>query len=281
MPVVTPLLNPAPDAPRPGIEVRRGDRLLADPHAVEVRLVNEGRRDIPSAAFDQRQPLILDVGAPIVEILKIASSPEREVLVTVQGASVKIGPALIVRRQEISLSLLVDGAASRLTCPQPPLIDIDVRYGESATSLRWRWWTAALGALVVTLVVLLNLPSDTPTGSVGSIHNAYIANIFSKNRLYLVDIKFSKDDCHVPPGENPSSCVDRLTGGDADSCPPTSKDCTATLVNIDEGKKKNSGEMEDLLRDCLNRRADITFSGKRDPAKSDYANVLLVVPSSN
>src|SRR4051794_11545497 len=59
MPVVTPLINAVPGAP-PGIEVRHNGRRLTYPYVVEMRLVNEGRRDIPSAAFDQHRPLTLD-----------------------------------------------------------------------------------------------------------------------------------------------------------------------------------------------------------------------------
>jgi hypothetical protein len=145
-------LNAAPGAP-PGIEVRRGGRLLADPYVVQVHLVNEGRRDIPSAAFDQQRPLTLDVGAPILEILKATGSPECEVPVTIQGTSVQIGPALIVRRQRMAFSLLVDGSAPRLTCPLPPLIDIDVRYGDPPTPSQMPWAVLAM-AVAVALGVL-------------------------------------------------------------------------------------------------------------------------------
>src|SRR5258708_35624925 len=69
MPVVTPLLNAGTDV-RQGLEVRRDGVVLADPHVLEVVLASRGRLDIPSTAFDKDRPLILDVGAPILDVLQ-------------------------------------------------------------------------------------------------------------------------------------------------------------------------------------------------------------------
>lgn len=163
MAVVAPLLNAGQGA-RDGIdriEVRHRDRVLTDPHVLEVTLVNEGRRDIPSNTFDQDQPLTLDVSAPILEILKTAASPNRALSVVPEGTALKIGPGLIVRRQKVSFSLLVDGSAPKLTCPQPPLINIDVRYDSPPrTSLATRLTlvTAAVAAWGAEVVVVGELP---------------------------------------------------------------------------------------------------------------------------
>src|SRR6266498_2108359 len=50
-------------------------QVLADPRVLTLELVSRGRKDIPSDAYDDRQPLRLDVGARIVEVFQTASRP--------------------------------------------------------------------------------------------------------------------------------------------------------------------------------------------------------------
>ncbi|MEV5707447.1 hypothetical protein [Actinoallomurus sp. NPDC052274] len=120
LPVVTPMLN-AEDDMREGIEVRRGGRVLTEPHVVEIKLISQSRLDIANHHFNAGRPLRLDVGAPIVEILKVSTQPSNREIpkVEVVGTGIEIGPALIGKRQEVSFFLLVDGPKPRLTCPHP------------------------------------------------------------------------------------------------------------------------------------------------------------------
>src|SRR6266496_479354 len=50
-------------------------QVLADPHVLTLELVSRGRKDIPSEAYDDHQPLRLDIGARIVEVLQATSEP--------------------------------------------------------------------------------------------------------------------------------------------------------------------------------------------------------------
>jgi hypothetical protein len=47
----------------------------AAPCELVLKLAGRGRKDIPSDAYDDRQPLTLDVGTRIAEILEITSVP--------------------------------------------------------------------------------------------------------------------------------------------------------------------------------------------------------------
>jgi hypothetical protein len=58
-----PLLS-APDGVRGELELRHDGRLLTDPQVLEVVLTVQGRRDIPSSAFDGGAPIRLDVAPP-------------------------------------------------------------------------------------------------------------------------------------------------------------------------------------------------------------------------
>src|ERR1039458_175888 len=101
----------APAGMRGDLELRHRGTALADPRVVTVELVSRGRRDIPSQAYNDRQPLVLDVGARIVEVLQVTSEPGilPPPQVIPDGTSLKIGPSLIGRRQQITINILIDG----------------------------------------------------------------------------------------------------------------------------------------------------------------------------
>lgn len=110
------------------LKVLHDDKELVDPYVLEIQLASKARRDIPSASFDQGQPLRVDVGVPIISLNKIdvirKSDPKPKV--EIDGATLKIGPSLIRKRQEITLAVLVDGPDARLSC-QSPIIDVRMR----------------------------------------------------------------------------------------------------------------------------------------------------------
>jgi len=74
MQAVAPLMV-APEGMRGDLELRHRGRLLADPRALTIELVSRGRKDIPNDAYNNGQPLCLDIGAPIVEVLQTTSEP--------------------------------------------------------------------------------------------------------------------------------------------------------------------------------------------------------------
>lgn len=136
------------------ITVSSGEQVLDQPYVLDIQLANQGRRDIPSSAFDTAEPIRLDVGCTIVAILRSPSMhvPRRTLLrqrshilergageprarlvvrgvyhprVEVDGTALKIGPSLLPKRQKFSLTLLVNGYP-QLTC-EAHLIDVEVR----------------------------------------------------------------------------------------------------------------------------------------------------------
>jgi hypothetical protein len=120
MPTVAPLLRQV----GADLEVRHEGQLLALPYAVKVQLVSRGRKDIPSSSFDNGEPIILDVGAPIVTGLSVDSDTDTMPPHVVKGTELHIGPGLIRKRQTLTFTLLTDGRPT-LTC-RNSLIDVQV-----------------------------------------------------------------------------------------------------------------------------------------------------------
>ncbi|MGP4111979.1 hypothetical protein ACTWP5_13815 [Streptomyces sp. 4N509B] len=152
----TALLRLGPsNAVRSTLEVRRNGAILTEPHVLEIELRNDGRRDIPSAAFDGGQPLRLDVGVPIVELLETSSAPHgyRVPPITVSGSALEVGPGMISRGQRLTLSVLADGRNPSLTL-DVALLDVRIRRRESGED--WKrvvlWATTAVVAALVSLV---------------------------------------------------------------------------------------------------------------------------------
>lgn len=127
MPVITPLITS--DTPvSSDLEVRLNGVALDEPHAVEVELACRGLRDIPSSAFDSGKPLRLDLGAPIVKVLNLKFYTNSYPLAwKIDGSILEIHPCLIKRNSVAVFSMLIDGYGFKLTCPNPPLIDVQVR----------------------------------------------------------------------------------------------------------------------------------------------------------
>jgi hypothetical protein len=126
MPVSAPLMS-APPGVRTDLRVLHGDKELADPHLLAIRLVSRGRRDIPSSSFDQDRPLLIDVGIPIIAVLETTFAPSEAPFpkVVAVGSELRIGPDLIRKRQAMDFLVLANGACARLS-DQNPLIDVTV-----------------------------------------------------------------------------------------------------------------------------------------------------------
>ena len=138
----------------------RGAR-LTDARALTIELISRGRKDIPSDAYNDGQPLQLEVGARIIEVLQVNSEPETlpRPQVRADGTSLLIGPSLIGRRHRITLTVLTEGGPPSLNC-MSSLIDIQVRRRADEQALQdavvpWvmPWLIGLLALLAIALVL--------------------------------------------------------------------------------------------------------------------------------
>jgi hypothetical protein len=152
---VVPVLDRArfgPHASVPTLTVSHKGHKLDNPHLVHVRLTNRSYHDIPSAAFDQDRPLIIDLGSPITALLDITYQPPDRLFpaAVAHGSVLEVGPGKIRSRSTVTFYLLTDGGVKRLKW-ENPLIDIAVRAVQPQTdsvpgisAKKVLGWTAAL-----------------------------------------------------------------------------------------------------------------------------------------
>lgn len=111
----TSLLPQLPRWKKDHVELRYKEQQVKDPYVVEIVLTNVGRKDIPSTAFDRQRPLVFGVGAYIIAILDVRRSlpgtPQPECDFD-WGSFVEMKPELLPARQEITISVLVDGSVT-------------------------------------------------------------------------------------------------------------------------------------------------------------------------
>lgn len=160
MPVVTSLLNRRPDLSHE-LKVVYGDKKLDCPHIVNIELTSRGRLDITREAFDDSQPIRLDVGTSIVECLKSTTSPpdRPEPACAISDSTLLVGPCLIGRRQTTVFTLLVDGPSPRLNKPQQSLIDVKFLPADISSGRTGRLVPLTMLAIIVAGIVLSTLIS--------------------------------------------------------------------------------------------------------------------------
>jgi len=156
---IVPLLSDAASHQvRDTVQIRVDGQVLQSAQVVELYLINRGRRDIPTEAFDQKRPLRIDVGASIVKVLNRVDSPGvRPPQITSEDSALTLGPDLFKRGQAVSVSLLVDGSEPTVTIPESPFIDIAVLElpavnGQPAFTGPWNTAAAAVVAAAFGLV---------------------------------------------------------------------------------------------------------------------------------
>jgi hypothetical protein len=107
--------------------------LKSEPHGdgswkVLIYLSSRGRRDITRQAFDQDEPVAIDIGVPIRELSDAWSSRKtlRMVSHRTEGTRLLVGPGLIGRRQDLCFTAMTDAKPKRPAC-KASLIDVRIR----------------------------------------------------------------------------------------------------------------------------------------------------------
>jgi hypothetical protein len=141
------------------LKVTYGGRELNSPHVVSVQLVSRSRRDIAREAFDEGKPLCPDLGTPIVECVKVTTSPSDrpDPACAIDGTKLLIGPSHFGTRQTTVFSLLVDGKSPRITRPPQSLIDVHLESGDPQARFNIRWNKANAWQFVGAIVGLFAL----------------------------------------------------------------------------------------------------------------------------
>jgi hypothetical protein len=114
----TPLLLGAPEHSIQDLKVLYKGEPLTAPHVLHVRLVSRGRRAITRENFDGDNPLTFDFGARVVALLGAGTQPRSATLPDLgkEDTKLEVWPGLILKRETITIAVLVDGAPSGITC---------------------------------------------------------------------------------------------------------------------------------------------------------------------
>jgi hypothetical protein len=142
--------------------VTYGARHLVSPRIVTVQLVSRGRRDIVREAFDEGKPVCLDLSTPIVQCVKVTTSPSDrpDPSYALDGSKLLIGPSHFGKRQTTVFSLLLDGKTPEIIKPQQSLIDVEIRQGDGQTLFSgptlWALLALVAASAAVTIAVVAN-----------------------------------------------------------------------------------------------------------------------------
>jgi hypothetical protein len=108
------------------LEVRHEGRPLSQPYIVTVMVVSKGRKDISSASFDGGQPIVVNLGVPIIQELRFDAAPESRGVpvpkVVIDGTRVLVGPSMLAKRHTLTITALVEGEPSLSS--EIPILDI-------------------------------------------------------------------------------------------------------------------------------------------------------------
>lgn len=104
---VTPLLTAGTTAAG-RLTIALDGRPVSDPRIVMLSLWSTGRADIASSAFDAGTPLTFELGARLVEKIP-ADQPSMPTLEVIAGDKVVLRPALLHRKFQSTIRVIVDG----------------------------------------------------------------------------------------------------------------------------------------------------------------------------
>lgn len=129
--------------------------------------------------------------------------------------------------------------------------------------------------------IINGTPLGVRVGDVGVLEGVTISSTWIKappgstDQWYMVSITFPRSDADC--GRSCSQAMKYVLG--SGSC--FGQECVAELKDVDEGGKTNSSDIYAQCQDYENQKQKvlIEFSGRRNQAQSQYADILLVAPS--
>jgi len=248
---------------------------LKDPHILELTLVSRGRRDIAKEDFDL--PLEFRVGSTIKAILRSSAGPSSSTFraVSFEDDILRVGPALIRRRQSIRITLLAVGPEPELSSAAAALRDVNVEV-LTAESLQRHWAprtkvaasvAVAAGAAGMVLIGLLIGHQPLRSNTAPTAHSTSAGTLASANNSLLtakVDLK-SADQAAQFSGINALQKIMKTS-------PSVQPAAIQALVNfiLSESRAGNDDQpVKTVVQAALNALRN------RDPADDDGTTISL------
>ncbi|MDX3658541.1 hypothetical protein PV646_14640 [Streptomyces sp. ID05-26A] len=114
-----------------GIAVTRNGETLIQPHIAVVEIENNGRKAVKSDHFDQDRPIVIDLDAPVVEVIRSSYLQGEESVgfkSSIDGTEVRLGPDLLPEKAVLTVQALTAG--------RPQLKSIDCRLANIKKAIR-------------------------------------------------------------------------------------------------------------------------------------------------
>lgn len=194
IPAAVPLVN-VPQGSGNKLQLRYKQAEVAQPHLLSVQLISRGRKDIPSTSFDGHKPLSLNLGVPIIDIIRIEQIIRGRDLpqpkISFDRNILEIGPTLFGKRQVIIITLLLDGRPVPLK-PNAPLTDVNVRKrrrlptflnGNFVVGIATTMIIASVAFIVLAVLAAngIYMPQTTPSFESNSKAVAAVVNVLLSN----------------------------------------------------------------------------------------------------
>jgi len=148
-----------------GLEIRRLGEVVKDPRIATVIIQSYGRQSIGVDLFSQGRPLLLEMGVPLLDILKVKSRPREQAIpdYKVSETCLMVGPSGLAAKQRIEFSLLVDGEPDLTVISNLPDVKVQRQQGDSdPAAKRIMIAGSAVAAIASGLVLALVLTTATP-----------------------------------------------------------------------------------------------------------------------
>jgi hypothetical protein len=161
----TPLLRGGhwPGLHRAQFQVLMDGKPLTNPYVTLLRVENRSRRDIRSSDFDQRKPLLLELGTKFEYAADAGSTIDYQSTINTTETAISMGPMLMPAGKSLQITLLTEGPP-HITCPNPPLIDVKVvEERPYAGLIAGRYSGAVIGIAVITAAIGAVLPTFAPS----------------------------------------------------------------------------------------------------------------------
>ena len=159
------------------LQVTYAGEVVKNPYLISFELWSTGRADVPSARFDNGNPLQFDIGSPIIEVTAVHSDQAAQ-LYQADPTTIGLQPTLIPRKFRARIDVVVSDTPT-VTLAHNTLIDVGVVSVDRQeieqkiqgpprrgwVMLVWISGAAAIVGFIVLIIGAIVFPAETnPTG---------------------------------------------------------------------------------------------------------------------
>jgi hypothetical protein len=141
MPVAKALVSRSPSLRDDDLQISLRGKVVQNPHLVTLRIVNRGHRDIRSEDFDQGNPILVDLGAKIVDVLNVYNIDESKI--GLEGKNkLALMPMLVRRGDQLTIDVMTEGS---------PTLSLSDSLADTKVRFQLQWSNFPRRVVVITM----------------------------------------------------------------------------------------------------------------------------------